>query len=73
VLRSGIGIVAATCDFLTIAANTLVAMGGGIELMDVHSSTISGNDASGNSFVGMSSTENVSGGPALGTVSNNIF
>src|SRR5215469_8221633 len=73
VLRSGTGIVAATCDFLTITANTLGQMGGGIGLIDVHSSTISGNDASGNTAFGMSSTERVSGGPALGTVSNNIF
>jgi len=45
VLRSGTGILAATCNFLTITANTLGQMGGGIELIDVHSSTISGNDA----------------------------
>jgi hypothetical protein len=68
----GVGIGAATADFMTITANTLGRDGLGIELIDVHSSTISGNDASGN-FDGMSATERVSGGPALGTVSYNIF
>jgi parallel beta-helix repeat protein len=45
----------------------------GIDLTDVHSSTISGNDASGNSAFGMSAGENVSGLGPLGTVSHNIF
>jgi parallel beta-helix repeat protein len=71
------GIAFVTSDFLTITANTLGRNGnrgtnmGGIVLVDVHSSTISGNDASGNNAFGMSATA-TSPGP-LGTVSHNIF
>jgi hypothetical protein len=71
------GIAFVNSDFVTITANTLGRNGnrgttmGAIELLEVHSSTISGNDASGNNAFGMSAT-NISPGP-LGTVSHNIF
>jgi nitrous oxidase accessory protein NosD len=69
---SGAGIRAVNGDILTITANTLGRNSQGILMNAVHFSTISGNDASGNSFGRFVDNTGPPNNP-LGTVSRNIF